>query len=289
MKKITVIFLVLILISTPFVTVSQATINSQNTFLKTQDGPLTKIVDFFRNIPFIKQIINFFQNLFGIDDTTDSGESDDSENANEDNQPFIETKSDSIKDTTNDIMHYDWNNGRYRWNIGIENKPNIDITEIKYAIGENKVKLSLTVDGSIVHSEMISYHMHLNTSDSYYYFIWLNGEGVGIATTIDGKTLQGDINPEITVSGKTITATYKIVGTSTKIEEIWGFAAEYTEYGDTSAEWWVDYAPNEESPYTDDTQSTTGDVSGGTPGFELFALVTAFLLIAVFFSKKREK
>ncbi|MFO8077247.1 MAG: hypothetical protein R6U21_01195 [Thermoplasmatota archaeon] len=289
MKKITIILLVFILMSTPFVSVSQATINSQNTFLRTQDGPLTKIVDFFKNIPFINQIINFFQKLFGIDDTTDSGESDDSGGADEYDQPFIPTKSDSIKDSTNDIMHYNWNNGRYIWNAGIENKPNIDITEIKYAIGENKIKLSMTVDGNIFDSEMISYHMHLNTSDSYYYFIWLDGEGVGMATATDGKTFQGEINPEITASGTTITATFNIIGTSTKIEALWGFAAEYTEYGDTSAEWWVDYAPNEESPYTDDTNPTTGDVSGGTSGFEVFSLLTAFLLIAVFFQRKRKK
>ena len=168
-----------------------------------------------------------------------------------------------------------------------QNKPNIDITEIKYAIGESKVKLSLKVDGAIVHSEMISYHMHFNTTDSHYYFIWVNGEGVGIATSTDGKTIQGDITPEITVSGNTITATYDVSITSTKVEELWGFAAEYTEYGDKSAEWWVDYAPNEESPYDNDTNPTAGDVSGGTPGFEILFLFIALGAVLLFFKKSK--
>lgn len=286
MKKITVLLLVLILVSTLFTTVSQAKINSQNTLFNNQDGPITRLVDFFRNIPFINQIITFFQNLFGITDTTDSGDSDDSENAEDDNTPFRATGSESIKDPTNDILHYHWNNGRYGWKMNSGNKPNIDITEINYAMSENKMRMSLTVDNNILDSEMISYHMHLNTSDSYYYFIWLNGEGVGMATTTDGTSFQGDINPDITASGNTVTATFNIIGSSTKIEELWGFAAEYTEYGDTSAEWWVDYAPNEESPYTVDTNPTKGDVSGGTPGFELFTLIAAIGIAFIFLRKR---
>jgi len=200
--------------------------------------------------------------------------------------PFKATKSDSIKDSTNDILHYHWNNGRYGWNMNNGNKPNIDITEINYAISENKIRMSLTVDRNILDSEMISYHMHMNTSDAYYYFIWLNGEGVGMATTTDGTSFQGDINPDITVSGNTITATFNIIGSSTTVKEIWGWAAEYTEYGDTSAEWWVDYAPNEESPYRADTNPASGDVSGGTPGFELLTLIAAVGIAFLVFRKR---
>ncbi len=287
MKKSLIILIIMMLIATTFNTSVHAKINSQNSLFNTQDGPITKLVDFFRNIPFINQIITFFQNLFGITDTTDSGDSDDSENAEDDNTPFRATGSESIKDSTNDIMHYHWNNGRYGWKMNSGNKPNIDITEINYAISENKMRMSLTVDRNILNSEMISYHMHLNTSDSYYYFIWLNGEGVGMATTTDGTSFQGDINPDITVSGNTITATFDIIGTSTTVKELWGFAAEYTEYGDTSAEWWVDYAPNDESPYTADTNPASGDLSGGTPGFELVMLITAIGIAFILLSKRK--
>jgi hypothetical protein len=284
MKKSLIILIIMMLIATTFITSAQARINTQNTFFsRNSNGPLNGIIDFFRKVPIIKQIINFFENLFGLDDTSTSETSDETDGAE---QRSVPAQSDSIKDPTGDVLHYRWEEGRYGWRGHIGNKPNIDITEVKYAAGGSKVSLSMSVDGTISFSDMVSYHVHLNTSDSHYYFMWMNGEGIGWAITTDEKSFQGDWNPEITASGKTITATYNIIGTFTKVEDLWGFAAEYTEYGDTSAEWWVDYAPNDESPYTT-IDSAKAEMQGETPGFELFALIAAFAAV-VFIIKKRK-
>ncbi|HMA82814.1 MAG TPA: Heimdall-CTERM domain-containing surface protein [Candidatus Thermoplasmatota archaeon] len=282
MKKSLIILIIMMLIATTFITSAHAKIKTQNTFFsRNSNGPFNGLIDFFRNIPIIKQIINFFENLFGLEDTSNSETSDETDGAEERSVP---SQSDSIKDPTGDILHYRWEDERYGWRGHIGNKPNIDVTEVKYAAGGNKVTISMSVGGTISFSDMVSYHVYLNTSDSHYYFMWMNDDGFGTATsTKDGDFQMSEA--DITVSGKTITATYNIIGTFSKVEDLWGFAAEYTEYADTSAEWWVDYAPNDESPYAT-IDSAKAEVSGETPGFELFALIVAFAAIVLVIKRK---
>ncbi|MDG6229777.1 MAG: hypothetical protein QCH96_07410, partial [Candidatus Thermoplasmatota archaeon] len=83
--------------------------------------------------------------------------------------------------------------------------------------------------------------------------------------------------------------TYKIIGSFTSDVFLWGWAAEYTEYGDTSAEWWGDWAPNDESPYYEQytADPVSMDAAKGTPGFEMIALIIAFAAI-LFILKKRQ-
>lgn len=216
---------------------------------------------------------------------------------------IVSAQSGSITDPTGDVMHYRWHEGGFGW-FSVENKPDIDITEVKYVVTGDIISLSLTVDGAITNSELVSYHVHLLTSDSSYIFTWVDGEGNGVATSTAGDDFQYS-EADITVSGNTITATYDVVGTFTTVEEFYGYAIEYTVIGDTSIEWWMDYAPNDESPYqpsdpsdppgNDETTppptgngETTDPTNGnGTPGFELLAVLVA-LGAALILIKKRE-
>ncbi|MDG6219310.1 MAG: hypothetical protein QCI00_07705 [Candidatus Thermoplasmatota archaeon] len=185
-------------------------------------------------------------------------------------------QSDSITDPTGDVLHYREQDGRWSWGANIENKPNIDITEVKYVVTGDTISLSLTVAGTISTSEGVGYYAYLITSDSSYNFWHLGSEVFGMATsTGDGDFQYSDA--DITVSGNTITATYDVIGTFSTVDEFYGFANEYTVVGDQSSEWWTDYAPNDESPYqasdpdpsdpTDpddptDPSDPTGDTSG---------------------------
>jgi hypothetical protein len=201
----------------------------------------------------------------------------------------VSAQSDTIRDPTGDVMQYRWQDGRYGWSMNVGNKPNIDITEVKYSVSDNKVTLSLTVDGMISYSEEVGYNAYLVTEDSNYYFMWLDGEGIGMATSTGDGTSNMDMNPEIVATGDTITATYEIIGTFSTVEEFYGTTTEYTVIGDTSSEWWTDWAPNEQSPYQAADQTGHSDPTnptGGTPGFELFALIAAFAAV-VFIIKKR--
>jgi len=133
-------------------------------------------------------------------------------------------QSGSITDPTGDVWHYTWTGGVYDWNY-VSNKPNIDITELSYSVSGDQVIFRMKVDGSIETSELISYHGYLNTSDSTYWFMLMNGEGMGMATSTGGDDFKYS-ECVVTITGDTITATYDVISTLTNVE-IWGFAAEY--------------------------------------------------------------
>jgi uncharacterized protein YxeA len=216
----------------------------------------------------------------------------------------------SVTDSTGDVYHWKNTGTTWGWDTNIDDKPNIDITDISYSIIGEQIVVTMTVAGAITDSEVISYWGYLNTSDSTYMFSWNNGEAFGFGTNIEPGSYEMDYDPEITASGNTISATFDVIGTFQTDIEVWGWAAEYTTYGDTAAEWWADWAPEEYSWYEgndsedtseddseddsgEDTSSTeTGETdngdknTNGTPGFEIFALLTALIAI-VFIIKRR--
>ncbi len=180
----------------------------------------------------------------------------------------VQAQSGSLTDQVGDVLHYREQDEVWSWGANIENKPNIDITELIYVVTGDTVSLSLTVDGTISNSEGVGYYAYLITSDSSYTFWHLGSEVFGMATsTGDGDFQMSEA--DITVSGDTITATYDVVGTFSTVDEFYGFSNEYTVVGDASSEWWTDYAPNEESPYqaSDPDSGDTSDPSDPTdPG-----------------------
>lgn len=164
-----------------------------------------------------------------------------------------------VTDPTGDVYHWQYSGGTYGWDTNIGNKPNIDITDISYSVSGEQVTLTLTVAGSIIDSELISYWAYVNTSDSNYMFSWNNGESMGWGTNTQEGSFEMDFEPEITASGNTITAIYNLIGTFQTGIEVWGWAAEYTSYGNTAEEWWADWAPESYSWYE-------GEGSGGDSG-----------------------
>jgi hypothetical protein len=218
----------------------------------------------------------------------------------------------SVADSTGDVYHWRNTGTSWGWDTNIGDKPNIDITDVSYTINNEQVTITMTVVGTITNSELVSYWAYLNTSDSTYMFSWNNGEGFGIGTNIEPGSYDMDFDPEITANGNTITAIFDVIGTFQTIDEVWGWAAEYTTYGDTAAEWWADWAPEEYSWFEgDDSEDTSEDDNSddsssddsnsddtdsedtnnenqntkGTPGFEVLTILTAF--IAIFFIIKR--
>jgi len=230
----------------------------------------------------------------------------------------VSLSAEAVSDQTGDVYHWHLTEGAYGWDENVGNKPNIDITEISYTTSNNQVILTLKVAGSISNSELISYSAYLNTSDSNYYLTWNNGEGIGMATSTKDGSYDMDFDPEIVASGNTITATYDNIGTFETGIEVWGWAAEYTTYGDMSGEWWGDWAPESYAMYDDteskntgntdntDDSSNTDDISStdaetgnkdkntnvppppsGTPGFEFIVLLTSLVLLLSIIKKRK--
>jgi hypothetical protein len=173
-------------------------------------------------------------------------------NLNRNEGPFdIEGKGsnveqETITDPTGDVMHWYFNGSEWGWECNVADKPNIDVTEISYTIIGNQLILTLKVAGTIQSSESVAYYEYLNTSDSVYYICWVEGEGTGMAFNEDEEIY--DFDPEVTVSGNTLSCIFDIVGEDYSNIELWGYAAEYVESGDMTSEWWGDWAPDEYAP-----------------------------------------
>ncbi|MDG6219311.1 MAG: hypothetical protein QCI00_07710 [Candidatus Thermoplasmatota archaeon] len=227
---------------------------------------------------------------------------------------IVSAQSGSVTDPIGDVMHWRHTDTTWGWETDIGNKPNIDVTEISYEVSGNQFILSFKVDGTIIDSDLVAYWAYLNTSDSNYFFNWVNGEGIGWGVNTEEGSFQMDYEPDIVASGNTITATFDLVGTFTSGVDLWGWAVEYTTYGNTMDDWWADWAPNEESPYyeqyrgeddpedpvddpedpVDDPEDPVDDPDqsrpappNGTPGFELFALITAFAAVVLIIKKRK--
>jgi hypothetical protein len=203
----------------------------------------------------------------------------------------------SISDGTGDIWHWaqSVSGTGWSWQGNIGNKPNIDITEISYTVNDNKITLSLTVSGTIQTSDKVYYWVYYNSTDTQYWFSYTNGSGGGYGM----KGMNFTSQENVTISGNTISVVLDALGDTSKVE-LWGWTAEYTTVGidQTMNEWWGDWAPNSKLPFTPNTggntdNNTAGDTTGGkntgtkTPGFEVFPVIAAVAIAAIFLRKRR--
>jgi len=206
----------------------------------------------------------------------------------------------SISDGTDDVWHWaqSLSGTGWAWQENVGGKPNIDIQEISYMVNENKITFSLKVSGTIQTSDKVFYYITYNSTDTYYYFSYSNGSanGFGIIDT----NYTSDEN--FTISGDTLSVDFDVLGDTSKVE-LWGYAAEYTTIGDQTAEWWGDWAPNEEAPYytepdgtdvsndTDGTDGTSNEDGASsetkTPGFEVILVIAAVAIALIFLRKRR--
>jgi len=220
---------------------------------------------------------------------------------------------DSVSDPSGDVYHWKASDSGFKWDLSIDSKPNIDITELSYSIVGEQLTLSMEVSGTIQTSEKIVYIAWMNVSNAYYWLSWTNGQSTSIAMNTDEGSVDFDIDPEVTVSEDTLSATFDVISTDTTTTQFWGYAAEYTVLNDMTNEWWGDWAPAEFAPYyseetgdddtgDDDTgDDNTGDEGNGgeadgntngdtpppqTPGFEMLLLLAAFVFVIFYLRRK---
>lgn len=156
----------------------------------------------------------------------------------------------NISDSTNDVWHWaqSVSGTSWSWHGNVADKSNIDITEISYTVNGNKITLSLSVLGTIQTSEKVFYWVYYNSTDTNYWFSYTNGNGGGFGM----KDMSYTATEDFTISGNTISVVLDVLG-DTSNGKLWGYAVEYTEIGDQTAEWWGDWVPNEEFPYYEET------------------------------------
>jgi len=191
-----------------------------------------------------------------------------------------------ITDDTGDVWHWTWNSntGSYSWAHSVTNQPEIDIKEISSDVEGEQMVLKMKVSGDISSSNTL-YAVFYNTTGATYYMMYSNGSGMCMA--ISGN-YTGISYGNTTASGNTLTGTVNMIGEDTK-SEFYGYAYKYTHFGDTSGEWWGDWAPQDDSPWYDTENSNNEGSSGGgggsTPGFEI--LLAAGAIALAFVIKKK--
>jgi hypothetical protein len=200
--------------------------------------------------------------------------------------PFAVIAADETEtDDTGDVWHWKWNDnsGTFSWQESTTSRSNIDITELTYTVDNQQITFQLKVHGSIQDAENIGYLAYYNTTDANYWMTYNNGQGGCYGTSTTGTNFSFG---NATVAGNTLTATVDAVGTGSK-EAFYGFAAEYTEYGNTNAEWWGDWAPQGRSPWHGINNGGGGNDDNGTPGFELVLLLSAACIAIMMLRRKR--
>jgi PKD repeat protein len=162
----------------------------------------------------------------------------------------------NISDGTGDVWHWakSVSGTSWSWYGNVGDKPNIDITDVSYTVNDNKITLSLKVSGTIQTSEKVIYWVYYNSTDTNYWFSYTNGSGGGFGM----KEMNFTTTEEFSISGNTISVVLDALGDTSKVE-LWGYAVEYTEIGDQTAEWWGDWAPNEEFPYYGETSGNENE------------------------------
>ncbi len=223
----------------------------------------------------------------------------------------ITVSAETQTDEAGDVYHWKMTDSTWSWEPSVDSRANIDIIELTYTSNGNQLTLSLKVSGNIQASDRIAYIAWVNTSDAYYWLYWMNGQSTSMAiNTTEGST-NFDMNPDVNISENNdeIICVFNVVGTDLTNPEFWGYAVEYTNFGDITQEWWGDWIPGTYAPFwgeegdgngDGDGEGDTngdGDVNGdgsdsgtdsdGTPGFGAIALITA-LAMAIIVLRRRK-
>jgi hypothetical protein len=194
-------------------------------------------------------------------------------------------------DPTGDVWHWSNTKTGWTWSGDVTDKPNVDITRISETVSGDNLTLSLTVAGTIQESEKVTYWAYYNTTDTTYSMVWSNGTGYAFAMKPGQISLAN-----VTASGNTVSGVFSILGNTTS-QELWGWAAEYTDLGNnqSASEWWGDWVPNSKVPTSvvpeqpaDKNQSSNSSSSKtSTPGFEVLPLIAAFAIAVVLLRRRR--
>jgi len=181
----------------------------------------------------------------------------------------------------------------------VDDRPNVDITQLSIIVKSSSVTLSLTVAGAIQISEEVGYLAYVNSTDTMYGMSLNNDQIIGWSMNRSSEVSEYT-NGSVTVSGDTLSTVFNLRD-NTSMVTVYGLTKEriLTPSGQTDS-LWIDnamYAFTLNSTDTDvnttnttDGNNTNGDTETSpgkqTPGFELL-LVLATVIITTIISRRR--
>jgi len=263
--------------------------NNASVFSKDEKGPiLDRIINFFKKIPFINKTINFFKNLFrlveGPEDFSDVEEFDERYGIY---YQDMKTEPGSEKPTDTSIS------------VSIKN------FDLKYIEQEKKIEFDMTFDGTTSGDVYGCYYILVSYFDdgtTAFANVWmtplkgskLNMAGYSMELTFIGTGPQGDndwsgfkarqyFNGVLDLDKKLFNIPDKNMDKTLKDVKLFVRA-----FSDKDLTKWNQDSISIMSEMKDTVyEEPKEDDDKATPGFELFVLITAFVII-LFFLKKRK-
>lgn len=182
----------------------------------------------------------------------------------------------------------------------VDNRPNVDITQLSVIVKKNTVMLSLTVAGAIQISEDVGYLAYVNSTDTMYGMSLNNAQIIGWSMNRDSDVSNYE-NGSVTVSGDTLSAVFDLRD-NTSLVTVYGLTKERTlTVSGQTENLWIDNAKYAYTPDSTDTDvnttnntgrnnsnSDTGTLPGEkTPGFELLPIIAAIAITAIILRRRR--
>ncbi|MCK4475519.1 MAG: PGF-CTERM sorting domain-containing protein [Methanophagales archaeon] len=204
--------------------------------------------------------------------------------------------SDTVNDGTGDVMHWHFSKNAWGWSYNNE-RPNIDITQIKMSDSGGIITLTMKVKGTIIDSErMITYMFFIVDDkgtatiddDSTYVINYVNGESVLMGGD-EEEYYMLDLSENASHSGDTLTTHFSLsaIGNPGQLkfsEDSAGFTTDHPEAGEEGiGEYYSDVVPDEDVVTPDEEKEEKYSVpgeKGKTPGFEAVFAVAGLLAVA---------
>ena len=205
----------------------------------------------------------------------------------------------NFDDETGDVGYYEWIGGTSELIRDVDDKPDLDITEVSYQISDGKITISLQVLGTIKENENIGYNLQFISEEARYTLHYENGEELCMGESY----LTDEVSFEnVTISGGTISCTFDWYGeTATPTGQIqfqgsvelsvFENGDEVAFYDDNVIFYEDEDEEEEESDEITDGESdddSQTDTEDGTPGFELVLVLCAIAVALLILRKKRK-
>jgi hypothetical protein len=203
----------------------------------------------------------------------------------------------SFSDPIGDV-HY----GNASDNYGkIDNRPNVDITQLSVTVKGNRITLSITVAGGIQISDDVMYTAYINSTDTRYTMLLNNNDYIMGASVNRSSGVYEYANDSVTVSGDTLSVVFNL-HSSASMETIYGLTQERerTQSGLTGDLWFDNakfaYTTNSTDSDVNTTNNTDGNNTNGdtgtlpgekTPGFEILPVIVAITITVILLRRRR--
>jgi len=191
----------------------------------------------------------------------------------------------TLTDGTNDVYHKRMSDGAWGY-VYTDDNDNIDITEVSYEVNDNKLTLTIKVDGVIEDSGFIVYYVFYMSKDASYLMMYSNGSGVLYCDNDYNISTSAVVTK---IFNDTITGVCSLFRTDTSKVDLYGTAYQYTQADDINAELWVDWNPDAYSDIVLDKNSSDNnkDTDKVTPGFDAIMLLGAIGVVLILLKRNK--